>query len=74
MPSIVIDGPPIADLDKKRDLIREMTESAFKAYGIPKQAIVVPARRSLGESGLIKENTPDNVGVGGELLADKLGK
>ncbi|MBW2704429.1 MAG: tautomerase family protein [Deltaproteobacteria bacterium] len=64
MPSIIIDGPPIADLDKKRDLIREMTESAFKAYGIPKQAIVV----------LIKENTSDNVGVGGELLADKQGK
>ncbi|MBW2704433.1 MAG: tautomerase family protein, partial [Deltaproteobacteria bacterium] len=41
MPSIIIEGPPIADLDKKRDLIREMTDSAVKAYGLPKDVIVV---------------------------------
>ena len=38
-----------------------MTDAAVKAYGLPKQTIVI----------LIKENDPDNVGIGGELLADR---
>ena len=61
MPNIAIDGPRIADLDKKRELIKEVTDAAAKAYGLPKQVMVV----------IIKENQPENVGVGGELLADR---
>jgi len=61
MPNITIEGPPIKDIDKKRTLAREMTEAAVKAYGLPKEVIVV----------LIKENPPENVSVGGELIADR---
>lgn len=61
MPNINIEGPVIQDLGKKRTLVKELTEAAVKAYGLPKEAIVV----------LIKENSPENVGVAGELIIDK---
>jgi 4-oxalocrotonate tautomerase len=61
MPTIVFDGPPIKDLDKKRALVAEVTEAAVKAYGLPKEAMVV----------LIKGNPPENVGIGGQLLIDR---
>jgi len=61
MPNITFDGPRIADLAKKRELIRSVTDAAVKAYGLPKQAMVV----------VLKENLPENVGIGGELLADR---
>ena len=61
MPNITFDGPRITDLAKKRELIRSVTDAAVKAYGLPKQAMVV----------VLKENPPENVGIGGELLADR---
>lgn len=61
MPNIIVEGPPIKDLDKKRQLVKELTETAVKIFGLPKQTIVV----------LIKENSPENVGVGGELIIDR---
>ena len=61
MPSIRFDGPRIEDLDKKRELIKTVTDAAVKAYGLPKQNMIV----------VIQENNPENVGVGGELLADQ---
>ncbi len=61
MPNITLEGPRIEDVARKRELIKTVTDAAVKAYGLPKQAIVI----------LIKENTPDNVGIGGELLADR---
>ena len=38
-----------------------MTDAATKFYGVPKESIVV----------VIKENSPDNVGVGGQLIIDR---
>jgi 4-oxalocrotonate tautomerase len=61
MPNISIEGPVIKDVGKKRILVQELTDVATKAYGLPKEAIVV----------LIKENCPENVGVGGKLLIDR---
>jgi len=61
MPVIAIDGPKIADLDVKRRLVRELTESAVKAYGLPEEAITV----------LLREGTPENVSVGGTLICDR---
>jgi len=61
MPIIRVDGPKVADLDKKRQFVNDVTDVATTLYGLPKQAIVV----------LLQENTPDNVGVGGELLIDR---
>jgi 4-oxalocrotonate tautomerase len=61
MPNINVEGPPIGDLDIKRQLVKEITESAHKAYKLPKAVIVV----------VIKENAAENVGVGGELIIDR---
>ena len=61
MPSIVFGGPRIEDISKKRELIKTVTDAAVKAYGLPKQAMIV----------VIHENSPENVGIGGELLADR---
>lgn len=58
MPLIQVDGPPI-DVEKKRRLVKELTEVAVRIYEI--EDIIV----------LIRENPPENVGVNGELIADK---
>jgi 4-oxalocrotonate tautomerase len=41
--------------------VAETSASASAAYGLPVEAMVV----------LIKESQPENVGVGGRLLADR---
>lgn len=61
MPTITAEGPPIRDLQKKRTMVKEMTEAATKAYGLPAQTIVV----------VVKENLPENVAVGGQLICDR---
>ena len=61
MPVINIDGPAIKDIEKKRTLVRELTDAAVKAYGLPRPSIIV----------LINENNPENVGVGGELVSER---
>ncbi len=61
MPTVTIEGPPLTDIDVKRILVREMTVSAPKAYHLPKDVFVV----------LIKENLPENVSVGGQLILDR---
>ena len=61
MPTITLEGPPITDIDTKRTLTRKITEAATKAYGLPENVIVV----------VIKENLPENVSVGGQLIIDR---
>ncbi len=58
MPTITVEGPPLA-IDSKRELVRRLTEAATEIYQIPHITV------------LIKENPPENVGVGGQLLADR---
>ncbi|MCW8860484.1 MAG: tautomerase family protein [Deltaproteobacteria bacterium] len=61
MPTVTVDGPTIIDIDKKRALVKDITAAATQAYGLPASTIVV----------VIKENPPENVGVGGVLVADR---
>ena len=61
MPIIQVDGPRISDLDKKRALVAELTAAAARAYELPEDTMIV----------LLKENPPENVGLGGGLLADR---
>jgi 4-oxalocrotonate tautomerase len=58
MPTIVVDGPPI-DIQGKRQLVAKLTEAAVEVYQIPHITV------------LIRENPPENVGVSGQLLADR---
>jgi len=61
MPFISIEGPVIKEVEKKRNFVQELTDAAIRAYGLPKEAIIV----------LIRENSPENVGVAGKLLIDR---
>jgi 4-oxalocrotonate tautomerase len=61
VPNITVEGPAIKELEKKRTLVKEMTEAAHRAYGLPREVIVV----------VIKENAPENVSVGGQLIIDR---
>ncbi|MEE8449034.1 MAG: 4-oxalocrotonate tautomerase DmpI [Thermodesulfobacteriota bacterium] len=61
MPHISVEGPILKDVEKKRKLVADMTAAATQAYGVPKEAIVV----------VITENSPENVGVAGVLIADR---
>lgn len=61
MPTIFFYGPDLDD-EKKKKLIKSFSETASKLTGIDKSAFIVYLRAS----------SPDNVGVGGELLRDRL--
>jgi len=61
MPNVVIDGPKIEDLEVKRTLVKEITDALEKAYKIPRFAYSI----------VIRENSPENVGVAGILLIDR---
>ena len=61
MPTIFFYGPKL-DKDKSREMIKSFTETASRVTGIQKSAFVV----------YLRESSPENVGVGGELLEDRL--
>ena len=61
MPTCVLEGPKIDDVEIKRILVREITDALEKAYKLPRDAYIV----------LIKENKAENVGVGGTLILDR---
>jgi len=60
MPHIVLDGPKLTK-DQKRAIVESFTQAASDITKIPKEAFVV----------MIKENEPDNIGVGGKLLSER---
>lgn len=64
MPTIMVEGPKIQEVERKRHLVKKLTDAAVEVYGIAKEHIIV----------LIRENPPENVGVGGELLSDRIKK
>ena len=59
MPTITVEGPAIKT-EQKRELVKKLTDAAVKVYGI--EHITV----------LIRENPPENVGISGQLLADRI--
>ncbi len=61
MPTIFFYGPDM-EREKKKELIKSFTRKASELTGIDESAFVVYLRKT--------EHT--NVGVGGELLEDKL--
>lgn len=61
MPTIFFYGPKL-EKEKKKEMIRSFTETASRLTGIEKSAFVV----------YMRESTPEDVGVGGELLEEVL--
>ncbi len=64
MPTVTVEGPPLKDLDRKRTLTREITDALERAFGLPREAYTV----------VLRENQPENVCVGGELLCDRIAR
>jgi len=60
MPTIFFYGPEL-DKEKSREMIRSFTATASRLTGRPESSIVV----------YLRETSPENVGVGGELLEDR---
>ena len=61
MPHIVFDGP-ILTKEQKKEIVEKFTEIASEVTKIPREVFIV----------MIKENDPDNVGVGGKLLSEMM--
>jgi 4-oxalocrotonate tautomerase len=61
MPVITVEGGKIDDIEKKRQLVKKLTDVASEVYALPREAFIV----------LIKENSLENVGSGGVLISDK---
>jgi 4-oxalocrotonate tautomerase len=60
VPVITFDGGKLSR-EQKAALAAQLTEVAHAVTSIPKPAFVV----------FIRENEPDNIGVGGQLLSDR---
>jgi len=63
MPVITVEAGKM-DKEQKALLVKELTKKASEILNIPEQAFVT----------VLKENEPDNVGVGGQLLSAKFNK
>lgn len=59
MPSVTLELAKLSR-EQKRTLVSEITETVSKVTGLPAESVYV----------FVKENDPDNIGVGGRLLSD----
>ena len=62
MPIVTVSGPQLS-VEQKRKMAEGLTEVAAEVYGRPQSQIIV----------VINENPPENVAVGGRLVADRGG-
>lgn len=60
MPVITFDGSRLSK-EQKQALIERFTRAASEVTGIPEQSFIV----------FLRENDPDNIGVGGVSLAER---
>ncbi|MBU2603477.1 MAG: tautomerase family protein [Actinobacteria bacterium] len=61
MPVVTVEGPPPPDLEKRRDLVKAVTEALVGAYDLPESAMGV----------ILHENQAECVGSGGRLICDR---
>lgn len=65
MPVIMFYGPvAIMDKEKKKELVKLLTDASVKVTGIPAGEFTI----------LLQPSTPDCAAVGGELVCDKAHK
>jgi 4-oxalocrotonate tautomerase len=62
MPTVTIEGPAVQDMDKRRELVKRVTDAVVAYFGRFKPGDIVV---------LVKENPPECVAVGGELVCDR---
>jgi 4-oxalocrotonate tautomerase family enzyme len=61
MPVIIVEGPALDDMEKKRALAKKLTDAAVEVYGLPASAMVV----------CVHENPLENVATAGCLVCDR---
>jgi 4-oxalocrotonate tautomerase len=61
MPTIFVNGPPMKDRDKKRELVKGITDTVEKVYGVPRDAVTI----------VVREDEASNVARGGRLISDQ---
>lgn len=59
MPVITFEAATMT-YEQKQQLVKEFTESASRITGVPQEAFLV----------LLKENSFENIGFGGQLISD----
>lgn len=59
MPTIMVEGPPIPEIGRKRKLEEVLIAESIDVYGIKHITVI------------IRGNAPLNVGANGQLIADK---
>ena len=62
MPVIQVNAFKQPDIDKKRRLVAKLADIMVELYDVPRESVTV----------MIKEDEPENVGIGGMLALDKL--
>ena len=60
MPSVIIEGPILKNIEKKRQLVAKIAEIIYDIYKVDKNHITLT----------IKGYLPENVGVSGKLISD----
>lgn len=60
MPTIFFYGPEL-EMEKRKELVKSFTQKASELTGLPESAFVV----------YLKSSSPEEVGVGGELLSER---
>lgn len=61
MPIVTIHARALS-IERKRDLVRKITDLVSEAYQLPPETITI----------LIQEYPMENIGVAGELIADRI--
>jgi 4-oxalocrotonate tautomerase len=62
MPVIQVNTFKQPDINKKRKMVEKFADIMVELYGVPRESVIV----------MIKEDDPENVGIGGVLALDKL--
>ena len=61
MPVITIAGNDVISIEKKREMVKKVSQTVAEAYDLPIEAITV----------LVQAYQKESIGVAGELLSDR---
>jgi 4-oxalocrotonate tautomerase family enzyme len=60
MPVVTVNTRKQNDIEKKRKLVKKITDALNEVYGVPKEHVTIQLR----------EDNDEDIGIGGVLLAD----
>jgi 4-oxalocrotonate tautomerase len=60
MPVVTVNTRKQNDIEKKRKLVKKITDALSEVYGVPKEHVTIQLR----------EDADEDIGIGGVLLSD----